>query len=398
MSRFAFLPRCLAVLLCMAPLALAQKGTHGLEQARERWERMTPAERERIQQRFEQFRELPQPERERVEAHLKRIEQARREIEARIPDELRAKLDTLEPEARRQVLREYVEAAMGERAERLRGKMSPQLLSQLESATPAEREKLLCARRDQLRGHAPQALNYLAKKQGLPPEEVERLKALPPDEQLAAVEQLGRREIERRGPPPGVSPEEFKRWLALPPHELMERMQRNGGCGFRGRGDHAGTPDGRKGPPGEPGAREGGRGPRREGDGRPDGSRGPRRESRLTPEVQSQVYSALRPESQWFLELADQAPEARREEIGRRVRAKVVDLLRTQPQLSVEELARLENLSGKDFFEAFRAIAGDPPFGFGDRFRSGPRGGPPPGNDHNRRDRPRDDPPPRKDG
>jgi len=393
MGRFDSILRSCAVLLVVAPLALAQDGPRGLEQARERWERMTPAERERIQQRFEQFRELPQHERERVEAHLKRIEQARREIEARIPAELRAKLDTLEPEARRQVLREYVEAAMGERAERLRGKMSPQLLSQLESATPAEREKLLCARRDQLREHAPQALSYLAKKQGLPPEEVERLKALPADQQLAAVEQLGRREIERRGPPPGVSPEEFQRWLSLPPHELMERMQRNGGCGFRGRGDHSGPPDGRKGPPGEPGAREGGWPPRRDGEGRPEGNRGPRREGKISSEARAQAYAALRPESQWFLELADRPREERREEISRRVRAKVSEVLRAQPKLSEEEVARLESLPGKDYFDALRELAGDPPY----NFRSGPRGAPPPGTDHTRRDRPRDDPPPRKD-
>jgi hypothetical protein len=368
--------RWIAVLVAIASLSFAQQNQTGLEQARERWERMTPAERVRIAERFAEFRELPQAERERMAAHLRRVDEVRREIEAGIPDELRATLETLEPAARRLVLREYVESALGERAERLRNKMSPELLRQLESATPAEREQLLRARREELREEgAPQLLHYLAKKQNLPPEEVARLQALPRKEMLAALEQLGRSEIERRGPPPGVNDEEFARWLKLPPHELMERMQRSGGCGFRGRRDFDGPPDARQGS----GERERGF-ERWKGEGRPDSNRGPRRESRLSRDAQVQVFSALRPQPEWIVELASEAQDVRREEIGRRVRVKVVEVLLAQPQLDAQEIAALELLEGREVFEALREIVGDPPAGFGERFRSGARGGPGRGN------------------
>ncbi|HUR29382.1 MAG TPA: DUF3106 domain-containing protein, partial [Planctomycetota bacterium] len=80
--------------------ACAQERAGGLEQARARWERMSPAERARIAQHFDEFRGLPVAERERMKSHLKRIAEARREIEAGIPDELRTKLEQLEPAER----------------------------------------------------------------------------------------------------------------------------------------------------------------------------------------------------------------------------------------------------------------------------------------------------------
>src|SRR5687768_2557089 len=213
MLSFASLLRWIACLLLLAPLAAAQQ-RGGLEQARERWQNMSPAERERIAQRFDEFRDLPEAERQRVMSHLRRVAEARREIEARIPPEMKAKLDRLDPHERRQVLREYVESAMAERGERLREKLPPEFVEKLESATPAQREELLRLRREEWRERsAPSVLAKLGRELELPPEELARLQALPPPEMLAEIARLGRRLIERRGPPPGVTPEEFRSWL-----------------------------------------------------------------------------------------------------------------------------------------------------------------------------------------
>ena len=121
--------RWLLMLVALAPLASSQEHGRDLDQARARWEHMSPAERARIAQHFDEFRGLPDDERARMLAHLQRVAEARRAIEASMPQELRAKLETLEPVERHQVLREYVESTMGERAERLREKLSPELVA-----------------------------------------------------------------------------------------------------------------------------------------------------------------------------------------------------------------------------------------------------------------------------
>ncbi|MEO7153971.1 MAG: DUF3106 domain-containing protein [Planctomycetota bacterium] len=399
------MPHCIRwilLLVALVPLAMGQEHGPELDQARSRWEHLSPAERARIAQHFDEFRGLPEAERARMMSHLNRLAQARREIEARIPEELRAKLSQLAPEERREVLREYVEITMGERAERLREKMSPEELTRLDGATPAEREELLHARREELRDRAPRALTYLAGQLQLPPEEIERLKALPPHEMLDALAGLGRREMERRGPPPGVDPEEFKRWLELPPHEFMERMHGHGMRGFRGDGERGPPPDGRgrpgglgrpggppDGPGGRPGVRPEGRGGERgprPGMPPPEGPRGPRREGRLGTEGQRIVGRAMRPDSQWIVELADLPRESRREEVLKRIHARVIEVLGTQPAVTPAELAKLDALQGPEFFEALRDIVGDLPRGPGELGRG-------PG-EHRRRDRPRDEPPP----
>ncbi|HTF91098.1 MAG TPA: hypothetical protein VK843_21970 [Planctomycetota bacterium] len=398
--------RWILLLVALAPLAIGQEHAPELDQARSRWERLSPAERARIAQHFDEFRGLPEAERARMMSHLNRLAQARREIEARIPEELRAKLDKLAPEERRQVLREYVETTMGERAERLREKMTAEELAKLDGATPAEREELLHARREELLDRAPRALAFLGRQLDLPPEEMERLKALPQQEKLDALATLGRREMQRRGPPPGVDAEEFKRWLELPPHEFMERMHGHGMRGFRGDGERGPPPDGRgrpggfgrpggppDGPGGRPGlrpeGRDGERGPR-PGIPPPDGPRGPRREGRLGIEGQRIVGRAMRPDPQWVIELADLPRELRREQIVGRIHARVIEVLGTQPAVTPAELAKLDALQGPEFFEALRDIVGDLPRGQGE-FGRGP-------GEHRRRDRPRDDlsPPPRK--
>lgn len=396
MSRFFIF---LLLAFAWMPSALGQEQAGRLEQARERWERMSPAERARIAQHFNEFRGLSEAERERMKSHLNRIADARREIEASIPAELRTKLDRLESRERHQVLREYVESRMGERAERLREKMSPELVQKLDSATPAEQENLLRARREELRKRAPGAIDYLARQLALPPEEVARLKALPLEEMRRAIGDLGRRDMERRGPPPGVDPREFERWHNLPPPEFMERMHGHGQRGFRGDGERGGPPpegqhpprDGRDGRGGE-GRRPEGRGqfgpdapggpppdgprggPPPDGDHRdgPEGPRPPRREGRLSAEGQKAVLKSLRRESEWIVELAELPREQRNEEIDRRVRARVVENLRSAPNVTPEELARLDTLKGREFFEALRDIVGDPPRGFGDRRRRPP--------------------------
>jgi hypothetical protein len=407
----AFLQRCLTgvmavgVALACAGVAKAQdvdarrpapQEPSSVEAGRARWERMSPGERERIARLFEEYRGLPEADRERMRSHLERMAQVRRELEADIPDVLRAKLAQLEPEARRQVLREYLESAMGERTERLRAKLPPEFLQKLEGATPERRAELWSEQRAAWREQgAERALQFLGRQLQLSPEEVERIRTLPPPEKFAAIADLGRREMERRGPPPGVDPQEFRDWLRLPPRECMERMHGHGMRGFRGepgvrppweeregRGefgglDRRGPPPGGRPPEGRPEGRPGEPGHRP-----PDGERRPpRRESKLSREAQVQFWRAQRPDKEWIVELAAEPRDARRQEVERRIRARVLELLRAQPGLDAAEVERLGSLQGREYGEALRNIVGDPSHGWG-------------WGERRRRDKPRDDAPP----
>ncbi|MBK8180046.1 MAG: DUF3106 domain-containing protein [Planctomycetes bacterium] len=391
-----------------------------VESGRSRWQRMSPEERARVARLYEQYRGLPEADRERMRTQLERMAEVRREIEARIPDELRAKLARLAPEERREVLREYVGSAIGERAERLRQKLPPEVLSQLEGATPARRAELLSDPRAPWREQASErALAHLGRELELAPEELERIRALPPEQKHAELFELGRRAMRRRGPPPGVAPEEFERWLKMPPGECLERLGKHGlggpGAGGQGRGDpeHRGEfrarpgrgpgPDGLGGPggpggPPPPEGRHSGDGPEGFGPldhrGRPGARRGedgppPRKEGRISQAAQDQVFRALRPDKEWIVELAAETREYRAQEIGRRIRARVDEVLRAQPGLTAEELTLLGTLEGRAYFEALRDIAGDPRHEWGGgRRRDRPRdgGGPPPGGTEPRKD------------
>lgn len=371
-----------------------------VEAARSRWERMSPEERERMSRLYSRLRDLSPEERTRMQAQLERMARVRREIEENLPPEFVAKLEKLAPEERREVLREYVGLAIGERAERLRERMPEDFVKKLEGMDPGRRGEMLHDPKAPWREeYADRALGYLGRQLQLPAEEVERIRALPPDAKRDAVFELGRREMKRRGPPPGVSKEEFESWTNLPPEECLRRLRDHGMRGFRGGpggpggpGDHKGPPPGEEHrfrggrPPGEPGefGRPEHRGGRPEGPEHPDkfrgpegagapggpgrpgglggpGIPGPRRAGKVGDEVRSQVFQALfRPDKEWVVELAGETREARRAEIERRLRMRVDTILRAQSTVTAEEVDRLLVLEGREYFQALCEIVGDP--------------------------------------
>jgi hypothetical protein len=127
------------------------------------------------------------------------------------------------------------------------------------------------------------------------------------------------------------------------------------------------------------------RGPRGEPRRRPDGPPG----RRPDPERVHELLERLRPDPQWFSELAGLDPRARRDAIESRLRERALEVLARSPDLaSPEQLERLRTLTGREFLDAvhdhLREVAPPPfpPFGGpGGQRPPPPRGGPhpPPG-------------------
>jgi hypothetical protein len=365
-----------------------ERGREPSAEARRRWQELDPAERERLRQRYEEFQKLAPDRRAEIEERLGRLQRLRQEAEERVPPELKAKLEKLSPEERREVLRDYFLTEFQNRGERIREKLPEEWRQRLENAGPEEREELLHQLREQRRqSEAPGAIEHLGRSLQLPREEVERLKGLPPEEQIRAIEDLRRSELQRGGPPPGLSPEEWQRWRELPAPDLMERWHRHDswrGHGGPARGQWPGrdrsAPDGprpdREGRPewgpkpdrpdssGRPGGPGGELPPPPEGMDRPGGVRAP---GQLSPSAARELHRALRPDSQWVIEFAELPSEERRARISERCRERALTALENLPEVDPSTLERLRALQGREFFEALRPLVGgfSPRRGFG---------------------------------
>jgi hypothetical protein len=391
-----------ACVVCSLSLAARQESqpqpaaqqAPGHESPRERWARMSPQEREVMQQRFEQFKRMDEAQRgEVIERwkHVQRLERGTREA-------LHGELSKLEPEQQRECLRGYVGRELFERGRAMREMLPRDLLEKIESATPQEAERLLHEFKERIRAERPdRALFELGRELQLDPAEIERLKSLPEEQRRSEMFVLRRRQIEQRvaqdGLPSWMTQQEWDELSALDAPKFCERWwarkcqlglssheqrfdSRRGEWGGEHNGDHNGDRGGE-----HNGERDhnrerdgehhfGGR-----GDGDPRGDKGIDPSlPRPSPERVHEVLEQLRPDPKWFVELSKLAPEERRAAIESRLRERLLEVLGRSPDLATpQEVEALRALQGHDFFEAIhqrmRALGiGLPP----------PRGMPPP--------------------
>ena len=362
------------------------------ESPRERWARMSPQEREVMQQRFEQFKRMDEAQRREVIErwkHVQRLERGTREA-------LHGELSKLGPEQQRECLRGYIGRELFERGRAMREMLPRDLLEKIEGATPEEAERLLHEFKERNRAErADQALFELGHELQLAPAEIERLRSLPEEERRTEMFVLRRRQIEQRvaqdGLPSWMTQQEWDELSALDAPKFCERWwARKCQLGFSSReqrsdsrrGEHGGDHVGEHG--GEHnGDHDRDHGRERDGEhhfgGRGDGDqRGGQgidpRLPRPSPERVHEVLEQLRPDPKWFVELSKLAPEERRAAIESRLRERLLEVLAKSPDLATpQEVEALRALQGHDFFEAIhqrmRALGIDLPR---------PRGGPPP--------------------
>jgi hypothetical protein len=316
---------CLALLLCGAPLFAKQDNAT----PRERWERMTPEERAKMQDRFERFRKLGPEQREMLIQRAARIEKLKSEFFAHMDPELRAKLGRLEPRERREVLREYIEQRLIERGRHMGELLPPKLRRELENARPEERPRMMREFLEQQRRERSQRmLERAAEKLDLDASEVERIKALPDEQRFEAMLDLQRklvtRAFEEHGLPKWISSDEWSAMQKLPLREFFERFRElrrehapdsGHGAGFREHfGDH---------------------------------------HVALPPDVRD----ALRPDPAWWVELSKLPRDERRAAIEARIHDRLLERLAAHGELaSPEEIESLRAKQGRAFLEAFHSL------------------------------------------
>ncbi len=196
----------LALLVFAAPsLAHAQEGR--LQEARERWERLDPADRERLRERFERYRQLGDEQRASLERRARFLRETQGRVEERLSAQERERLEQLPPDRRRQVLRDLVLHECRERGDRLHGALPKEWRERMEQVPPSERPRVLAEMQHKMRERSSRgAVEWLGRRLDLEPEEIQRLQGLPEDQRMQAVLDLHRRverlEAERRSIPP----------------------------------------------------------------------------------------------------------------------------------------------------------------------------------------------------
>ena len=328
----------IAAVLCAAPAAVAwQEAKPAPEEVqekelspRERWERLSPEEREVMRKRFEEFQRLGEDERRQLRDRTKRMHSMERDVRERLPRDVRRKLEGLPPKERDELMKELVEQEATDRGRRMRDKLPREVREQLESASPEERDRLLRDFRERHREEwSKRALRRYGERFELPEDEVRRLQALPREERKQAVLGFRRREMSERfaadGLPDWLTPDQWKELSALDDRAFFERFDEL-------------EPE-RGGPLGE-------------------------------------LRKLMRPDPAWMLEMSELSPGERRKAMGRRLRERVLGHLEANPDLlPAAEVERLKELEGREFMEALWKRCGK------DRFdgRRGGRRGPPDG-------------------
>ena len=336
------------------PARRAAGGQERGASALERWERMSKQEREVLRARFEELRRLSPEERAALEERHRGVKSMRERVHGQLSPEVRRKLEQLEPEQRRDFLREeLVEEARG-RGARIREKLPREFERELEAA-PAERRPQMLENflRRQYEHRAERRLNHLAKQLELPDAERQRIAALPPREQRRELSRLEKERVVRMAdtkgaPPPGMQASEWERLRQLPPEAFLDEMMRRRVF----EGPHAS--------------------PRGDGEAR---------EPSLNKAARQRLFRLLRPDATERMEFARMPRAERERHVLERVSERALEFLEREALVEPAELERLRGLSGQERMRALRELV---------RERRAPHSGP------HGRERPRD--PRRRDG
>jgi len=295
----------------------AQLALHGsIEIARQRWTRMAPDERVEIATRYRDFRELDEEEQQALRRRARRLSALQEELLLELPETARQRLENLEPQKRRRVVRDMLEDELRSRGLRVQETLPIELARDLESAPPQERRRML---RDFDRSGRRTRLANLARELGCE-DELGDLARLDDEGLDARLFELRRRLIERT-----VAEEGLPRWLSA---EEWDALAESDDATFTRRWRAARN--------------------RRYGDTeRPDGTR---------PNPFERLLLSLRPDPSWHVEHSHLTAEERRDAVYRMAKHRSLKLMES---LAVDpsEIERFRGLDGPAFVEAMRDLA-----------------------------------------
>lgn len=202
-----------------------------LDAARQRWERLTPAEKERLRERYESYRNLSEEDRRSLANRARRLSDDAKRVQSALPQETREKMQKLDPEKRREVMKDIVAGEAREKGARIREKMPEEWIDRLEKARPEDRARFLAEFQHKARERvALAALDKIGKRLDMPKPEIERLQKLPEAERATALlelkKKLSTKDAAEFGLPAGITAEQWEQWQQLPPEQFFEALQR----------------------------------------------------------------------------------------------------------------------------------------------------------------------------
>ncbi len=290
-----------------------------LDSARARWERLSPEEQARLQKNYERYRALSEEERRNLADRARVLRDERDRVHDELPPRTRERLQQLDPDTRREVMRDLVEGEVRERGARIREKMPEALVQRLEQARPEDRARFLAEFQRRARERVTlAAIDKIGRKLDLPREETERLKALPGDQRLAEVlelkKRLSERDAQQFGLPEGLTQAQWDEWQTLPPAQFFDRMQRW----------------------------------RRE--------RETERNGGVEGQALHELGQAMRPRQDEVLDLAHLSPGERRLTIFQLRRERIIAVLRARHLLTDDKINELARLSEGAFVRSLREL------------------------------------------
>jgi hypothetical protein len=278
------------------------------EAALERWSRLDEEQRTVLRERFELFKGMNEGKRRELRDRHQRMKELGQDAKARLPKEVRRKLDSLGPDERREVMRDLLREESAERGQDLLERMPSEWRVKLQAAPAEERRMVLGEFKSHHRRRGlSRAIDKLGRELQMSPAQLQELREMAPEQQERRVLELHRSVVDARiarfGLPTWISSEEWDEWQALEPREFFERF--NARRRERGVGPLPGL------------ASEAGPGNERT---RAAGWREPDADL-------SRLKHLMRPDPEWRLELMKLSPSERRTEMEKRVRARVLEFL-----------------------------------------------------------------------
>jgi len=180
----------LIALICALPSSAQDRR---LDEARTRWEQLSPAEQARLRDRFDRLRAMPAHDRASLEDRAKLLAEAMRRAEERLPPEARARVDELDPARRRALLRDLALIDGKDRMARIHGALPDAWREKLEQAPADQRPRMLLEYESKMRERGREMIvELLKRKYGLDAAEIARLDALPQSERMAEIAKLKR--------------------------------------------------------------------------------------------------------------------------------------------------------------------------------------------------------------
>ena len=318
------------------PQPRAQTSLGRSESPNERWQRLTDAERAELRARFEAYQRLGPREKHELVERANRLRATSDDVQRELPAHVRERLDELQPERRREALREIVGGEARERGRDVREKMPGAWVTRLEQAGPEERLAILAEFKEtQIKRLCEMALKKLAPALGLDEAELQRTLALPLEQRAAAVLELRKRAHQlaaaENGLPLGMTASDWRQLQTLDPERFFARLQ---DVRRRALADKAAREEWQALSPEE-------------------------RASRITPgrlEGLQRLSVDVRPRPEDVVDTMDLSAENRAANVFARRRERCLDIIRAYQLVGPARLAEIEALDEGDFIGAMRKL------------------------------------------